>query len=66
MRNFKTALTCVIFIASIFITVNAQTDRFPAAWEKIRSQYLAELKAAGIVGSSFVFLKDNKVIAHEY
>ena len=66
MRSFKPALVCVIFIASIFTTVNAQTDKFSPAWEKFRTQYLAELKAAGIVGSSFVFLKDNKVTAHEY
>jgi CubicO group peptidase (beta-lactamase class C family) len=48
------------------LIVNAQSDKFSTAWEKFREQYLAELKAAGIVGSSFVFLKDNKVVAHEY
>jgi CubicO group peptidase (beta-lactamase class C family) len=36
----------------------AQTDKFAA----FQSSYERELKDAGIVGSSFVFLKDNKVI----
>lgn len=67
MKLFNPALACVLFIATAFTsTMNAQTDKFPAAWEKFRSQYLTELKDAGIVGSSFVFLKDNKVVAHEY
>jgi len=63
MKSLIPTFACIFLI---FTTVNAQTDKFPAAWEKFRAQYLAELKAAGVVGSSFVFLKDNKVIAHEY
>jgi len=66
MKSFRLAIACIFFVASIFITVNAQTDKFSSAWEKFRTQYLAELKAAGMVGSSFVFLKDNKVVEHEY
>ena len=63
MKSLIPTFACIFLI---FTTVNAQTDKFPAAWEKFRAQYLAELKAAGVVGSSFVFLKDNKPIAHEY
>ena len=42
--------------------MTAQSDKFAA----FRQTYLKELKEAGIVGSSFVFLKDNKKIAEEY
>ena len=40
----------------------AQTDKF----RTFRETYLRELKDAGIVGSSFVFLKDNKVVFEEH
>jgi len=48
----------------IFATIvtQAQTDKFAA----FRNTYLKELKEAGIVGSSFVFLKDNKVVFEEH
>lgn len=42
--------------------MNAQSDRFAA----FRETYLKELKEAGIVGSSFVFLKGNRKIAEEF
>jgi CubicO group peptidase (beta-lactamase class C family) len=67
MKIFNFAVLNVGLILSVLtMTVSAQNEKFPAAWEKFRSQYLAELKDAGIVGSSFVFLKENKVVAHEY
>ena len=40
----------------------AQTDKFKA----FRETYLKELKDAGIVGSSFVFLKDGKAVMEEH
>lgn len=44
----------------IFTTVTqAQSDKFT----RFRETYLREVKDAGIVGSSFVFLKDNKVVS---
>jgi CubicO group peptidase (beta-lactamase class C family) len=48
----------------IFATVvtQAQTDKF----RTFRETYLKELKDAGIVGSSFVFLKDNKIVLEEH
>ncbi len=48
----------------IFATIatNAQSDKF----NKFDEIYLKELKDAGIVGSSFVFLKDNKVVVENH
>jgi CubicO group peptidase (beta-lactamase class C family) len=46
--------------------MNAQTDSFHDAYVKFKSVYERELKQAGIVGSSFVFLQDNKILAHEF
>jgi len=67
MKSFSSVfISAALILCLPALIVNAQSDKFSTAWEKFREQYLAELKAAGIVGSSFVFLKDNKVVAHEY
>lgn len=42
--------------------MNGQTGSF----DEFRSLFRGELKQAGIVGGSFVFLKNNRVIASEY
>jgi len=52
----KTLLLALMLVVS---TANAQTDKFAA----FRELYLKELKAAGVVGSSFVFLKDHKIVS---
>jgi len=46
-------------------TTNKMGD-FDTAFQKFKAYYEQELKQEGIVGSSFVFLKDNKVLAHDY
>ena len=52
-----------LILLSIFATfMNAQTDDFPA----FKDLFEKELKQAGIVGGSFVFLKDGKLIASDY
>lgn len=58
---FRTVL-CFTSILIFTLQMTAQSDKFAA----FRQTYLKELKEAGIVGSSFVFLKDNKKIAEEY
>jgi len=58
---FRTVI-CFTFILIFTLQMTAQSDKFAA----FRQTYLKELKEAGIVGSSFVFLKDNKKIAEEY
>src|SRR5688572_28199544 len=51
----------LLFIALLipFMPVPAQTDKFAA----FRESYLKELKQAGVVGSSFIFLKDGKIVS---
>ena len=52
-----------LILLSFFATyMNAQTDDFPA----FKVLFEKELKQAGIVGGSFVFLKDGKLIASDY
>lgn len=53
------------------ITMNAQTSPagktdFADAYQKFKAFYESELKRSGIVGGSFVFLKDNKIRAREF
>lgn len=53
------------------ISMNAQNKKtnktdFADAYQKFKMFYENELKQNGIVGSSFVFLKDNKVLAREF
>ena len=54
----------------LVITMSAQTATKPAAfsdaYKSFKVLYERELKDAGIVGSSFVFLKDNKVVAEKH
>jgi CubicO group peptidase (beta-lactamase class C family) len=60
----------VVLLCLLAINVNAQniskTDNFNAAYKKFKAFYELELKDAGIVGSSFIFLKDNKIVAQEF
>lgn len=58
---FRTVI-CFTSILIFTFQMTAQSDKFAA----FRQTYLKELKEAGIVGSSFVFLKDNRKIAEEY
>src|SRR5688572_21999843 len=52
----KSLIVLLMIFAS---TVQAQPDGFA----KFRDTYIRELKDAGIVGSSFVFLKDNTIVS---
>lgn len=67
MRFYKKAL---ILIGLLATTMNAQNitsnDNFAAEYKKFKVFYESELKQNGIVGSSFVFLKDNKIIAQDF
>src|SRR6186713_3044650 len=52
-----------ILVATLFVSaMYAQTDKFTA----FRDGYLKELRDAGIVGSSFVFIKDGKIVSEIY
>ncbi|MBA2736297.1 MAG: beta-lactamase family protein, partial [Pyrinomonadaceae bacterium] len=65
----------LIFAISIFFwlfltAMNAQNilknNDFDQTYKRFKTLYEQELKQAGIVGSSFVFLKDNKILAREF
>ena len=47
-------------------TPDAQTPAFSDAYKRFKTLYERELKENGVVGSSFVFLKDNKTLAEEF
>ena len=72
MRNFKAHLS-VFLIFSLYLFASAmngqiisKSDNFSEAYEKFKPFYERELKEAGVVGSSFVFLKDNKILAEDF
>ena len=54
--------TLALLIIFTTMVTQAQTDKFAS----FRNTYLKEVKDAGIAGSSFVFLKDNKVLLEEH
>ena len=60
----------LIFFGALLTTMNAQTisknDKFNDSYKKFKLLYEQELKQSGIVGGSFVFLKDNRIQAREF
>lgn len=58
MRSGKIALVLIVMAANTF----SQSDKF----KTFDALYQKELKDAGIVGSSFVFLKDNKIVFEKH
>ena len=62
-------LPAFIFLLFFAIGMNGQTisrtARFDAERERFQKTFAAELKAAGIAGGSFVFIKDGRVAARE-
>ena len=57
----------LILLFGLFtIVTNGQTENFPEKYKKFKTFYEQELKQAGIVGGSFIFLKDNKLRAQEF
>lgn len=60
-RLVKTALLFALFV----VNMNAQTET-SSAYSKFRNLFKQESKQAGIVGGSFVFLKDGKIAAQEH
>ena len=56
-----------IFTMSVcVITMSAQQAKPGEDLKNFKMLYEKELKQAGVVGSSFVFLRDNKVVAEDY
>lgn len=59
MKRLKFAITVMLFFT---MQIAAQTDRFKSFSE----QYRKELADAGVVGSSFVFVRGDKTVAEEH
>ncbi len=55
-----------ILILSTVITMSAQNPKTDDALKNFKTFYEQELKQAAIVGSSFVFLRDNKIVAEHF
>lgn len=51
----------ILLIFTFVVVMNAQTDKL----SEFRSAFRSELSSAGIVGGGFVFVKENKTLAHE-
>ena len=58
MNRATQKLVPILLILLIVSSMNAQTEKL----KQFRFVYISEVTAAGIVGSSFVFLKDGKVV----
>ncbi len=54
----------IIFLA--VITMSAQNPKQYDSLKNFKMLYEQELKQVGVVGSSFVFLRDNKVVAEDF
>lgn len=65
-----TIFLILIFFGQFLTVMNAQNieqnDNFAAQYKKFKTFYEQQLKQAGIVGSSFVFLEDNKILAEDF
>ena len=62
MKRTAAALAVLFFTV---VSVHPQQTK-PKELAEFAQTFRRELKAAGIVGGSFLFLKDNKVLASEY
>jgi len=72
MKKIKIQIWLVL--SAVFLnvlTINAQTtpqkaNNFADAYNQFKTVYEPELKSSGIVGSSFMFVKDNRVVAKDF
>src|SRR3954469_2519398 len=64
LRHVKAAIAAISIVITLTTVHSGQTkiDRY----SEFISTFRREVKNAGIVGGSFLFLKDNKVVANEY
>ena len=62
LRFVTLSISTALSAALLAMTVTAQSDPFAT----FRTKFRSELKEGGIVGGSFVFLKDNEVAASEH
>jgi len=66
MRKVFCFIFMLCLLSCISMTMNGQTVNRNDKFAEFKAFYEKELKENGIVGSSFVFLKDNKIIAQDF
>ena len=66
MKSTIFSLPSVVIISIAVTTIFAQDMKTTEALRNFKVFYEQELKSAGVVGSSFVFLRDNKVVARDF
>ena len=64
--NVRGVAALAVFFLSCPTVMNAQTTTLDPKFSTFRATYRNELKHAGIVGSSLVFLKDNKTVFEDH
>ncbi len=64
--NVRGVAALAVFLLSCPTVMNAQTTTIDPKFSTFRATYRNELKDAGIVGSSVVFLKDNKTVLEDH
>lgn len=62
MKHLRNAALPLLFFTSL-IAINAQSTVTETKFTKFKDAYLKEVTDAGIVGSSFVFIKDGKTVS---
>ena len=63
----RNAFVIFVWVVTVpVITMSAQNVKTADSFINFKTLYEQELKQVGVVGSSFVFLKDNKVAAADY
>lgn len=55
-----------LFFLALANVMNAQTITTDAKFSKFKETFRSELSEAGIVGSSFVFIRENKTVAEDH
>jgi CubicO group peptidase (beta-lactamase class C family) len=68
IKKLVAILLCIAACASPITgqTAPGREDGFARAYQEFRTSYLGELRKEGFVGSSFYFIRDNKVVAREF
>ena len=66
----KSKIAACFVLATLFLFMNSSIvkaqSNFSESYKRFEKTYEQELKNSGIVGSSFMFVKDNKVIAKKF
>lgn len=66
MKTLSLAISSLLILLCAVMTNGQINNQFDAEYRKFKTLYETELKENGIVGSSFVFLKDNKILAQDF